>query len=109
MNQAIFATVVAISLGIASSFPLQTCDKLKAVKEGSDNHDRYLITLKDSDNYTDAEYVINFINQYQATLDQHASNVDEPSVRSQLALSKNAAGILYGTLSAQALFLVSDH
>ena len=111
MNQTIFAAaVVAISLVIASGFPLQACDKLKDVKEEIDNHDQYLIKLKDSDNYMDAEYIINLVKQYQTMLEQYASNVHEPSVKNQLEIFENheAAGILlHGTLSQQALVLVS--
>ena len=106
MNQAIFAMLLAVTLGMASGFPLQACDKLKDVKEGADNYSRYLVKLKDPGNYEDAKYVINIVNQYQATLEQHASNVYEPSVKNQLELSENA-GVLQGTLSQQALLLVS--
>ena len=108
MNQTIFTAVLAITLGISSGFPLLSCDKLKSVKEGVDNYNQYLVKLNDSDNYRDAEYMINLVNQYQTTLELHASNVDKPSVRSQLALSENA-GVLHGTLSKQALFLVSSY
>ena len=107
MNQAIFAIVLAISLGMTLGSPL-TCDKLKDVKEGVENYDLYLVKLKESDNYEDAEYVINLVNQYQATLDQHASNVYEPSVKSQLELTENA-GVLHGILSQQALVRVSSY
>ena len=107
MNQTIFTAVLVITLGISSGFPLLSCDKLKDVKEGVDNHNQYLVKLNDSDNYRDAKYVINLVNQYQTILEQHASNVDEPSVRSQLALTENA-GVLHGTLTKQALFLVSS-
>ena len=106
MDQAIFAAVLAIILGVASGAPLHTCDKLTDVREGADNYDQYLVKLKDSDNHMDAEYVINLVNQYQTTLELYASNVHEPSVRSELVLTENA-GVLYGTLSQQALFLVS--
>ena len=105
MNQAIFAIVLAVSLGVTLGFPL-TCDKLKDVKEGAENYDLYLVKLKDSGNYQDAEYMINLVNEYQAILDQHASNVHEPSVRNQLELTENA-GVLHGILSQQALVLVS--
>ena len=108
MNQTISTAVLIIMLGIASSFPLKTCDKLKGVKEGGNNYDLYLVKLKDTDNYEDTEYVINLVKQYQAILEQHASNVHEPSVRSRLELTENA-GVLHGTLSQQALLLVSDH
>ena len=108
MNQYIFVIVLAVTLGIASSFPLQACDKLEDVKEGVDNFDQYLVKLKDSGSYMDAEYVINLVNQYQKTLEQYASNVHEPSVRSQLELTENA-GVLHGTLSQQALFLVNSY
>ena len=94
-------------LGLTSSFPLKTCNKLQDVEEGVNNYDQYLVKLKDSQNYQDAEYMINLVNQYQAILDQYASNVHEPSVRSQLELTENA-GVLHGTLSQQALFLVSS-
>ena len=100
--------LLAVALGIASGFPLKACDKLKDVKEGADNYNMYLIKLNDSNNYKDAEHVINLVKQYQATLEQDASNVHEPSVRSQLELTENA-GVLHGTLSQQALFLVSMH
>ena len=106
MDQAIFAAVLAITLGIASGSPLFTCDKLKDVREGADNYDQYLVKLKDSDNHMDAQYVINLINQYQTSLELYASNVNEPSVRSELVLTENA-GVLHGTLSKQALLLVS--
>ena len=106
MNQTIFVAVLVFTLGIASSFPLPNCDKLKDVKKGVDNHNQYLVKLNDSDNYRDAEYMINLVNQYQIILEQHASNVDKPSVSSQLALTENA-GVLHGILSKQALLLVS--
>ena len=81
MNQVIFglALALAVSLGMTLGSPL-TCDKLKDVKEGANNNDQYLVKLKDPDNYQDAEYVINLVKQYQAILEQHASNVHEPSV-----------------------------
>ena len=108
MNQLSLAIALGLLLGTASCFPMQTCDKLKDVKEGIDNHNKYLVKLKDSDNYEDTQYVINFVNQYETTLQQHASNVHEPSIRSQLELSEKA-GVLHGTLSQQALFLVSSY
>ena len=109
MNQVIFglALALAISLGMTLGSPL-TCDKLKDVKEGAHNNDQYLVKLKDPDNYQDAEYVINLVKQYQAMLEQHASNVHESSIRNQLELSKNA-GVLHGTLSEQALIMVSSY
>ena len=101
MPQTILVTLLAITLELASGCPLQTCDKLKDVKEGADNYDQYLIKLKDSDNYMNAEYVIKLVNQYQAILEHHAYNVHESSIiRSQLELSENT-GMLYGTLSQQ--------
>lgn len=106
MNQTILAVVLAITLGTTLGSPLQACDKLKNVKEGADNYDQYLVLLKDSDNYMDAEYIINLVTQYQTILEQYASNVYEPSAKSQLELSENAAGVLHGTLSQQALILV---
>ena len=106
MSQTILVTLLAITLELASGCSLQTCDKLKGIKEGANSYDQYLIKLKDSDNYQDAEYVIKLANQYQAIMEHHAYNVHEPSViRSQLKLSENT-GMLYGTLSQQALFLV---
>ena len=107
MSQTTITAVVIALLGIAAGFPLKTCNKLTGVKEGAANYDLYLVKLKDSGNYKDAEYVINLVNQYQATLDQHASTVHEPSVRNRLELTENA-GVLHGTLSQQALFLVSS-
>ena len=107
MNQATFGIVLIASIGIILGSPL-TCDKLKDVKEGADNYDHYLVKLKDSGNYKEAEYMINLVNQYQATLDQHASDVQEASVKSKLELSENA-GVLHGTLSQQALLLVSNY
>ena len=107
MYQTILVTLLAVTLEIASGCPLQTCDKLKDVKEGVDSYDLYLVKLKDPDNYMDAEYVINIVNQYQAILEQGASNVEEPLViRSQLELT-DKPGMLHGTLSQQALVLVS--
>ena len=108
MNQTVvFAVVLVITLGIALGSPLQTCsDKLINVKEGADNYNQYLVLLKDSDNYMDADDIINLVNQYQTILEKYASNVYEPLVRSQLELSENAAGVLHGTLSQQALILV---
>ena len=106
MYQTIFVAVLAITLGITSSFPMQTCNKLAGVRVGVDNYDQYLVKLKDSQNYQDAENMINLVNQYQASLDQYASNVHEPSVRSQLELTESA-GVLHGNLSQQALFLVN--
>jgi len=106
MKQATFAVVLAVILGIASGFPVFTCDKLKDVNEGADNHDQYLVKLKDTDNYMDAEYLINLVKQYQSRLELYASNVHDPSTRNKLALSENA-GVLQGTLSQQALILVS--
>ena len=105
MIQTVLAVVLAIILGIALGSPLQ-CDKLRNVKEGADNYNQYLVTLKDSNNYMDTEYIINLVNQYQMILERYASNVHEPLVRSQLELSENAVGVLHGTLSQQALVLV---
>ena len=106
MNQTVLAAVLAIILGITSGFPLKTCDKLKGMKEGADNYNLYLVKLKHSKNNMDAEYIINLVKQYQATLEQHASNVHESLVKSKLALTETP-GLLYGILSQQALFLVS--
>ena len=106
MKQTIYAVVLAITLGITSGFPVFTCDKLKDVEEGVDNHGQYLVKLKDSNSYVDAKNLIDLVKQYQTTLELYASNVDEPSVKSELELSENSAGVLYGTLSQQALYLV---
>ena len=106
MNKVIFSAVIAASLGISLGFPVQTCEKLKEVKGGTDHHDRYLIKLKDSSNYMDAKYIINLVDRYQTSLKQDASNVHESSVISKLELSENP-GMLQGILSQQALVLVS--
>lgn len=106
MKQTIFAAILAITLGLTSGFPVFTCDKLKNVEEGVDNHDQYLVTLKDTNNYVDAKYLIDLVKQYQTTLELYASNVHGSSVKSELELSENA-GVLHGTLSKQALILVS--
>ena len=106
MNQTILAAILAISLGIASGFPVFTCDKLKDMDEGADNHDQYLVKLKDSNNYMDAKYLIDLVKQYQTRLELYASNVHGSSVKSELELSENA-GVLQGSLSQQAVILVS--
>lgn len=80
--------------------------KLKDVEEGADNHDQYLVKLKDTNNYVDAQNLIDVVKQYQTTLEMYASNVHESSIKSELELSENA-GVLHGTLSQQALLLVS--
>lgn len=108
MNQTVFAAVLTVLLGIASGFPLKTCDKLKSVKEGAENYNLYLVKLRDPKNYMDAEYIINLVKQYQTTLEQHASNVRESLVKSKLALTETA-GLLHGILSQQALFLVRKY
>ena len=105
MNQTAFVAVLAVILGITFGFPLKTCDKLKGVQKGVENYDLYLVKLKD---YKDAEYIINLVSEYQATLEQHASNVHEPSVRSKLVLTEDP-GTLHGILSQQALFLVRNY
>ena len=105
MNQTVFAAVLAVILGMTFGLPLKTCDKLKNVQKGAENYDLYLVKLKD---YKDAEYIINLVSEYQATLEQHASNVHEPSVRSKLALTEDSE-MLHGILSQQVLFLVSYH
>lgn len=106
MQQTILVAVLAVTLGIVSGFPVFTCDKLEGVKEGVDNHDQYLVKLKDTGNYKDADYVINRVKQYQTSLESYASNVNEPSVKSELELSETT-GILQGTLTKQALIMVS--
>ena len=108
MNQTVLAVWLAILLGITSGFPLKTCDKLKGVKEGAENYNLYLVKLRDPKNYKDTEYIINLVKQYQTTLEQHASNVHEPLVKSKLALTETP-GLLHGILSQQALFLVRSH
>ena len=108
MKQIILAAILAISLGIASSFPVFTCDKLKDVVEGFNNDDQYLVKLKDSNNYMDAKYLVDLVKQYQTNLELYASNVHGPSVKSGLEMSENA-GVLQGTLSQQAIILVSIH
>ena len=108
MKQTIYAVVLVLTVTIAAGLPLQACNKLKNVREGVDNYDLYLVKLKNSDNYMDAEYVINLVSQNQPTLEQHASDAySEPLIESRLELSEIAAGTLYGTLSPQALNLVS--
>ena len=106
MKQTILAAVLAITLGIASGFPLFTCDKLRDVDEEVDYNDQYLVKLKDSNNYKDAKHLIDLVKQYQTSLELYASNVHGSSVKSELELSENE-GILLGTLSQQALTLVS--
>ena len=106
MKQIILAAVLAISLGIASSFPVFTCDKLKGVVEGFDNDDQYLVKMKDSNNHMDSEYLIDLVKQYQIGLELYASSVHGPSVKSELEMSENA-GVLQGTLSQRAVILVS--
>ena len=106
MKQIIFAAVLAITFGMTLGFPVFTCDKLKDVEEGADNHDQYLVKLKDTNNYVDAQNLIDVVKQYQTTLEMYASNVHESSIKSELELSDNA-GMLHGTLSQQALLLVS--
>ena len=106
MKQIIFAAVLAVTFGMTLGFPVFTCDKLKDVEEGADNHNQYLVKLKDTNNYIDAQNVIDAVKQYQTSLDMYASNVHETSIKSELELSENA-GVLHGTLSQQALFVVS--
>ena len=106
MKQIILAAVLAITLGIASGFPLFTCDKLRDVDKAVDNNDQYLIKLKNSNNYMDAKHLIDLVKQYQTSLELYASNVHESLVKSELELSEND-GVLHGTLSQQALTLVS--
>ena len=102
---AVLVPVMTVTFGIVASLPMHSCDKLKDVNDGADNYNRYLVKVNDTHNYLGAEYIVDLVNQYQTTLDQDASNVHEPLVRSQLKISENV-GILHGTLSKQALLLV---
>ena len=106
MKQIIFAAVLAITFGMTLGFPVFTCDKMKGVEEGADNHNQYLIKLKDTNNFVDAQNLIDVVKQYQTTLEMYASNVHETSIKSELELSENA-GVLHGTLSQRALLVVS--
>ena len=106
MKQTILAAVLAITLGIASGFPLFTCDKLRDVDEGVDNNDQYLVKLKNSNNYKDAKHLIDLVKQYQTSLELYVSNVHGSSVKSELELSENE-GVLLGILSHKVLTLVS--
>ena len=105
MNPSIIAITFTVILGIVSGAPLLTCDKIKDVNQGKDNQDRYLVILKDPKNYQDAEYVMGIVDLYQWSLEMNAFNVYDTSVKSQLELLENVG--LQGTLSKQALFLVS--
>jgi len=107
MNKLITAITFTVILGIVSGAPLLTCDKIKDVKQGKDNQNRYLVILKDPKSYQDAEYVIGIVDLYQWSLEMNAFNVHETSVKSQLEIVENVG--LQGTLSKQALFLVSFH
>jgi len=55
----------------------------------------------------DAKYLINLVKQCQATLELHASNAHEPSLKSWLELTENVE-VLPGTLS-QALLLARSY
>jgi len=88
-----------------SGAPQLNCDKIKDGNQGKDNHGRYLVLLKNPKSFQDAEYVMGIVDLYQWSLEMHASNVDEPSIESRLELLENVG--LQGTLSKQALFLVS--
>ena len=103
MNQSVVATVLAVVFGITFGFPIRTCDKLKGVQKGVENYDLYLVKLKDS---KDSKYIVNIVSKYETTLEQHSSNVSEPSVQSKLELTGDL-GMLYGVLSHQALLMVS--
>jgi len=105
MNHLITAITFTVTLGIASGAPLLTCDKIKYVNQGKDNHDRYLVILRDPKSYQDAEYVIGLVDLYQWSLEMNAFNIHENLVRSQLEPLDNVG--LQGTLSKQALVLVS--
>ena len=107
MNHLIIAITFTVILGIVSGAPLLTCDKIKDVNQGKDNQDRYLVILKDPKSYQDAKHVIELVEMYQQLQERDASNVHEPSVKSQLELLKNV--VLQGILSQQALLLVSFH
>ena len=70
------------------------------------DHDQYFITLKNTEPNKDGEFLIDLVEQYQTTQEVYASDVQ--SVKSELKLSEtSAASALYGTLSQQALILVS--
>ena len=107
MNKKILKVVLVmtVAFGIAASLPIHSCHKLKDVNKGADNYNRYLVKVNDTYNHSDAKHIVDLVNQYQTTLDQSASNVHEPVVRSQLELSENT-GVLHGTLSEQALLMV---
>jgi len=109
MNHVIIVINFTVILGIVSGAPLLTCDKIKDVKQGKDNQDRYLVILKDPISYQDAEYVIGIVDLYQWSLEMNAFNAHDTSesVRSQLEPLENVG--LQGILSKQALFLVSFH
>ena len=105
MNHLITAITFTVILGIVSGAPLLTCDKIKDVNQGKDNQDRYLVILKDPKSYQDAEYVMRIAHLYQWSLEMNTINVHDTSVKSQLELLENVG--LQGTLSTQALYLVS--
>ena len=105
MNHFIFAITFTIILGIVSGAPLLTCDKIKDVDQGKDNQDRYLVILKDPKSYQDAEHLIRIVESYQLSLEMNVH--DTLVVKSQLELEESVG--LQGTLSRQALFLVSFH
>ena len=105
MNYWITEVTFTIILGIVSGAPLLTCDKIKDVNQGKDNQDRYLVILKDLKSYQDAQHVIGLVDLYQWSLEMNAAIAFDTTVRSQLELLENVG--LKGTLSKQALFLVS--
>ena len=105
MNHLILAITFTVILGIVSGAPLLTCDKIKDVNQGKDNQDRYLVILKDPNSYQDAEYVKEIVDMYQRSREMNAVNAFDTTVKSQLELLENVG--LQGTLSKQALFLVS--
>ena len=106
MNHLITTITFTVILGIVSGAPLLTCDKIKDVSQGKDNQDRYLVILKDPQSYQDAEHIIGLVEMYQRLLDTDTSNVHESSAKSQLEFHDI---YLQGTLSQQALLLVSFH
>ena len=106
MNHLITAATFTVILGIVSGAPLLTCDKIIEVDQGKDNKVRYLVILKDPQNFQDAEHIIGLVETYQGLLEIDASNIHKTPAKSQLEFHGT---YLQGTLSPQALLLVSFH
>ena len=106
MNYLLTAITFTLILRIVSGTQLFTCDKIKDFDQEKDNQNRYLVILEDPKSYQDAEYVIGLVDLYQWSLEMNAGSIHEPLVKSQLEVAENMDG-LQGTLSKQALFLVS--